>query len=542
MQHEIAQNYACLRLQNNGEARPPASAVVRDASAAVPPPTEREMQALWFERWFSGGEDCRVLRTEDGARFEVIQQGLWNHGPGPDFTQVCIRWIDAPEGSLPPGTDPASPRPLVTGSAELHLTPRDWEAHGHGADPAYEDVIVHVVWQAGPRRFYPATASFRRVPQVVLSTQLIAPWETLRPLLDGVVAGGARGQSGEAELKAGGASEHSSAEQLTARNSPAAPLPASRPGRCSQRLARAPIERIREVVHSAGRFRLEQKAVRWRWRARVSGREQALWEALAEGLGYSRNKLAFRLLAQRLPYAEIRRMKPVEASALLFGLAGMLPSTRVDHYEPEAREWLRERWEIWWRRRASLAHAGLPRGLISLAGVRPANRPERRLAALALLARRLPVLAGAVGERSSVRFESEMEALSDPFWNGRASLSATLGNAGARHALVGGDRIAEMLTNIYWPFVAMHGEAELEAAVRALDALPGGDNQLTRLARQRVLGGASIGELGSSALVQQGLLQIYHDYCVPDASACELCPFPELLEKWGAAGGGAGDI
>ncbi|MEZ0296023.1 MAG: DUF2851 family protein [Candidatus Methylacidiphilales bacterium] len=530
--------------------------------AASRPPTEREMQALWFERWFSGGDDCRVLCTEEGTRFEVIQQGIWNHGPGPDFAQVCIRWLDKPEGSVPAhlllhkaataaasdtnrnarppgkaeagsgvegetsGTAASSAEATVTGFAELHLYPRDWEAHGHGADPAYEDVILHIVWEPGPKRFFPATAAFRRVPQVVLSTQLIAPWETLRPLLD---------VSGFGEKDATATNETAGKTDVKGgRSEP--PLPSARPGRCSVRLSTSSIARIREVVRSAGQHRLEQKAARWQWRSRVSGADQALWEALAEGLGYSRNKLAFRLLAQRLPCADLRRLPAMEASALIFGVAGMLPSTRVDHLPQPAQDWLRPRWEAWWKRRPALAHAILPRGMISLSAVRPANRPERRLAALALLSRpaALSGIVHAVAERSAERFSERLAALTDPFWDAHATLTSELAS-GAAHALVGSDRIGEMLTNIYWPFVAMRGPQEARTAALALDLLPGAENKLTKLARQRILGGASLKELGSSALVQQGLLQIYQDYCTTDVSACALCPFPEILDNWKSA-------
>jgi hypothetical protein len=31
---------------------------------------------------------------------------------------------------------------------------------------------------------------------------------------------------------------------------------------------------------------------------------------------------------------------------------------------------------------------------------------------------------------------------------------------------------------------------------------------------------------------QQGLLQIYEDFCLEDASDCRSCPFPEQLLQW----------
>ncbi len=31
---------------------------------------------------------------------------------------------------------------------------------------------------------------------------------------------------------------------------------------------------------------------------------------------------------------------------------------------------------------------------------------------------------------------------------------------------------------------------------------------------------------------QQGMLQLYHDFCLEDFSDCENCPFPEQLSQW----------
>ncbi|MFN5638806.1 MAG: hypothetical protein ACK5AA_04590, partial [Akkermansiaceae bacterium] len=31
---------------------------------------------------------------------------------------------------------------------------------------------------------------------------------------------------------------------------------------------------------------------------------------------------------------------------------------------------------------------------------------------------------------------------------------------------------------------------------------------------------------------QQALLQLYHDFCLEDFTACEKCPFPEQLAQW----------
>ena len=189
----------------------------------IDPPLEIEIQALWFEQLYQP-----VLQTDDGRTVEIIQPGFWNHGGGPDFTRAVVRFRrdDLPDGDL------------TIGNVEVHLTAGDWAAHGHHADPAYNDTILHVVWETkSGKAFFPATASFRRVPQVVLSPQLVAPWAELRPLCATLLQ---------------------------------RPLPGAVPGRCSPELARLPAERIADLLRAAGLFRVRQKAQRWYWRRRLT--------------------------------------------------------------------------------------------------------------------------------------------------------------------------------------------------------------------------------------------------------------------------------
>ena len=194
------------------------------------PPGELEVQALWFEQLFQP-----VLATDDGRKVEIIQPGFWNHTGGPDFSRVAVRFE----------ADKKSDAEIVVGKVEIHLRPGDWNAHGHHTDPAYNETILHVVWDlASAKPFFPATESFRRVPQVELKSQLLAPWEELQPLCASLL-------------------QH--------------PLPDAVPGRCSPELAQLPSSTVVEILRAAGLFRLQQKARRWFWRGKIAGPEQAIF-------------------------------------------------------------------------------------------------------------------------------------------------------------------------------------------------------------------------------------------------------------------------
>jgi hypothetical protein len=446
-------------------------------------PTELEVQALWFEQLYQP-----VLTTDDRRTVEIIQPGFWNHGGGPDFTRAAVRfWKDGK------ADDEAT-----LGNIEVHLRAADWNAHGHHADPTYNETVLHVVWEAkGGKSFFPATASFRRVPQVVLSSQLVAPWPELQPLCASLL-------------------QH--------------PLPGATPGRCAPALARLPADQIAGILRDAGLFRLRQKARRWFWRQRLTSPAQALHEALAEALGFHANRVPMRLVAQRLPWMKLRDMKPEARLAHLFGLAGFLPNESVTRLQSEPRGWLRKLWEIWWKARGALDYALLPRSQWRLAGQRPLNRPERRLAALTQIVPRVPELLAALKARDAEHFSATLLAIRDPFWEKHATLTGAPLPTPCR--LLGEERVHDILINVFWPMVSLDEPDAAQLALRTFSAAATGT---ARIASQRLLISAPSAlrpKQTREALVQQGLLQIFHDYCQTDCSQCRDCTFPELVMSW----------
>lgn len=113
---------------------------------------ETLLQKIWCRRDFA----ARGPATQEGEHVEVLDPGRWNHLGGPDFRDARL---------LIGGRE-------VCGDVELHLHARDWQAHGHAADEAYDRVVLHVVL------FPPAAtmkvtrgAGGRRIPLLVL-----LPW------------------------------------------------------------------------------------------------------------------------------------------------------------------------------------------------------------------------------------------------------------------------------------------------------------------------------------------------------------------------------
>ena len=114
--------------------------------------SEKLLQKIWLLGLF----ETRGARLTDGAELDVLAPGRWNLLGGPDFLGARLR-LGGHE---------------VTGDIEVHFHAADWVRHGHDRDPAYNEVVLHVVLFE-PRREAPPprTAGGRAVAQLVL-----LPW------------------------------------------------------------------------------------------------------------------------------------------------------------------------------------------------------------------------------------------------------------------------------------------------------------------------------------------------------------------------------
>ncbi len=466
---ELAHRYAALLTAPDGMVREaPAEGLDGDKS-------ELELQA----HWFAGDFGSNFLTAINGERVEIVQFGVWNFEAGPDFSDAAVRFPDRPGA------------PVLRGSVELDTSAEDWERHGHGGNPAFDGVILHLYLRQGTRQPFTRTSQHEQVAQVQLDLR-----------------------------------------QLEHRATPTG-LPLAKAGRCHAPLRTRDPAQIRTLLSAAAQYRLETKNRRWQRLVAVRGDDQALFQSLAVTLGYKENKLPFALLAQRLPL-KVLRAEPQASMGLLLGLAGFLRTPDPGGVDAkETRAYLRECWESWWPQRSALERLALPAGSWKLGGLRPANHPQRRLAALAQLARRWPAVRALI-EQSGGNFAKEttkfLTGLRDPFWDHHYTLGST--RADRPLALIGTSRATEMLANVFFP-LAIAAHPERWAAYEKLPAAA--TNRRVETAAVRLFGGGSE-EAGrpwtKTAVHQQGLLQIYEDFCLQDDSDCARCTFPERVQRF----------
>jgi Protein of unknown function (DUF2851) len=89
---------------------------------------EHFISYLWRYRRFRPD----ALLSTSGQPIEIIHPGELNTNSGPDFSNARIRIDDT----------------LWAGNVELHVRASDWIRHRHSRDRAYDNTILHVVYEA----------------------------------------------------------------------------------------------------------------------------------------------------------------------------------------------------------------------------------------------------------------------------------------------------------------------------------------------------------------------------------------------------------
>lgn len=436
------------------------------------PPSELELQSRWF-----AGDFGRHFVTTCGRPVEIVQFGHWNHSAGPDFSDTVVLL----------GKSDADEMNQRRGGIELDTNIRDWENHGHGENPAYRKVVLHLfIRDAGRDQFYTRTDDHVLIPQVQLDLS------TLRAMPSGIV-------------------------------------PEAHIGRCSTPLEKMSAKRVGELLQAAARFRLEAKGRRLRRIADIHGESEMLYQAFANAFGYRKNRLPMTVLAQRLTLSDLRA-NPTSAEALLFGLSGFLETRVFEQASEETRDYLRELWELWWTHRN--AYQGIDLGW-NLAGSRPVNHPQRRVAALAALTRESQRVFRHLWESAATAFDRRafvkvLGSLGHNYWDNHYTLTSAM--AAKPMALIGGTRAKEILANVAYPLVVPHNSTAWDGYCALRGTL---ENEKSRRAVLRLFGRrADAVEFTRHIFQQQALLQIYDDFCMEDDSDCGECLFPEQLRTW----------
>ncbi|MGD9714921.1 MAG: DUF2851 family protein, partial [Thermomicrobiales bacterium] len=210
---------------------------------------------LAISHWWRFASLNEPLSTTCGRQVAIVFRGVWSHGMGPDFREAMIAFENAE---------------LRSGSIEIHRKSSDWYHHGHDRDPAYNDVVLHVVIQHDrdpTRRLDGNTVPVVVIPDVSIDEMA--------------------GAQGAWSLVGGDV--------------------------CAADLVASHRELLRAAVHELGDRRLGGKSARLE--AQLASREpgEVLHEELLDGLGFSANRDPMRAIARFVPLHALESLLPAIA-------------------------------------------------------------------------------------------------------------------------------------------------------------------------------------------------------------------------------------
>jgi hypothetical protein len=385
------------------------------------------------------------LHTEDGEPLTVIYCGKLNRDAGPDFSEAKIKVGNT----------------ILVGNIEMHLKSSDWLRHGHQNDAAYQNLILHVVFDND----VPGVAG--NAPVLVLqnkiSPQVIAQYSGLVYTKNKLPCAGL----------------HTAVKEIT------------KEGWLSRLLA----ERWEQKLGDWN-ILLENSAEDWR---------NLLYWRMAANFGFKTNAAPFMLLAQSLPLnlAAKHRDSPEQIEALLFGQAGMLDGAFEDEYPnllQKEYSYLRKKYKL------------IPLGghLWKFLRMRPANFPTIRIAQFATLLCKSVHLFSQIIETHSVKeIQPLLDVAASSYWDNhfqfdvmqKASAPKSLGKASVENIII------NTIAPIQFLYAARQDTYALqEHALQLLEAIPAEQNNITRIWQENSW-------LPANAAQSQALLQLYNNYC-----------------------------
>ncbi len=407
------------------------------------PHGEDLLQFIWEQQLFAR----EALRTVEGHALEIVKPGRLQSNSGPDFHDGRVRFDDQ----------------LLVGNIEIHVRASEWFAHRHHEDPAYDNVILHVVHT---HDMDVRTSKGGRVPTLAIGERI----------------------SG---------SSLAAYEQLM-RNKAWVP--------CANSIAQVDRQRIGFWLEHLLVERLERKTTEVEALFKHLGNDEAetFYQQLAGGFGFKVNAEPFGQLARTLPLKTLLKYRddPFRTEALVLGQAGLLQVDFVDAH-PRA---LQEEFKA-----MAVLHdlRTLSPAIWKFGRLRPANFPTVRLVQFARLFTHLD---GAFGKLLECDRTAELFPLFDVeaegYWRDHWTLDTPSDPTPKRL----GRTAAELLIiNVVVPFLfamgRVRGKEELvERALGLLEQLPAEANVITR-------GWEKLGIPTTTAARSQALIELKNGYC-----------------------------
>ena len=403
---------------------------------------ERFLHYVWRFQQFDKGN----LISTSHESVSIFHPGFLNHNSGPDFSEARLK-IGPMEWA---------------GQVEIHLRSSDWLRHGHQSDPAYHNVILHVVYEHDKNISNPDGSP---IPTVELKDRI-----------------------------------HSDQfEKYHRLRHDASGIP------CASHLKNVP-----EIIQTATIDRMVMERIEQKTKTVTDGLKTDLhdWEAatmslLARSLGMKTNTHSFGTFAHSVPWNKLIRHHDFQKEAMIFGLAGFLDDEPKDEHQATLqKEYVYLKHKLGLTQKVSRHHWKFSK-------LRPANFPTVRLAQLtSILQREARLFSKLIGADDLSQVEKIMVAPLSKYWSSHYDFGKL---AKKNMGPIGKSTLESIVINAVVPLLVAYGQAIdeqslIEKAISWLEKMGPENNAITRKWNQP-------GLENNSALQSQGLIQLYKSYC-----------------------------
>lgn len=404
--------------------------------------TEEFLHYLWRFRKFQQ----LGLNTESGEPVTIIHTGNHNHDSGPDFGEAKVQIGEQ----------------LWAGNVEIHVSSSDWNKHGHADDKAYDNVILHVVYEDdSPVR----DKNGQVIPTLVLKglfdEQAYWKYEQLVQAHEVIPC----------------ASQFAAVDDMIKESM----------------LERALVERL-EMKAAAIQELWEQNNRNW---------NETFYQWMARGFGLKVNAEPMLMLARALPQNILAKHKDhlFQLEALLFGTAGMLKDSDEDYARELNKEFqfLKSKYNL----------DEMDASVWKFSRLRPPAFPTVRIGQFAALIHRSENLFSKVLGIGSLKVLEQL--LSDSpsiYWREHYRFGSEHNRTKAG---MGKSFQETLVINVVVPFLFIYGKMKEEnfycqRAMDLLDQMGGEDNKITRLYK-------NLGLEMDTAFRSQAAIQLNQHYC-----------------------------
>lgn len=400
------------------------------------------------------------LETTDGQSIIIDQLGQHNVNSGPDFFNAHVRISDQ----------------LWAGNVEIHVKSSDWYVHHHEKDKAYDNVILHVVWEHD-------TEIFRQDNSEI-------PTLELKQYTDVSIL-----------------QNYTNLMKSKSWINCEADFPTIDTFLLDHWLERLYIERLERKSNEIQQL-LKSSQNDW---------EAVLFKMLAKSFGLKINGASFLSLTNSFEFAIIRKLQneSLDLEALFFGQADLLNEDHQDIYYLE----LQKRYQFL-KQKFSLHNEGvLPLQFFRL---RPSNFPTIRLAQLAVLYHKeTSLFSKVINLKTIAEFYTLFKIEASDFWKNHYTFSKV---SKASKKRLTKSFIDLLLINTIIPLQFSYAKANGKTI----------DVEIIKLIKSITLERNSITKaflklkpIEKSALISQSLIQLKAEYC--DKNKCLQCAIGNSL-------------